>query len=367
MVRSVQKAECVLVSILACFVILIFARRRALPTIFPGNVPLTRESSGHLLVGGGISSDDGRYIYEVPRDIPVKGIALLLHGCGHGAIDFWTPSLGCPGCLGLPGELRVTDIALRHGYAVLAVSSVDRDTKCWRPNAQGQGPDYEVVRHSLSQLEAVVTIAFGRRTAAAVSKQLIVFGVSSGGTFASTLPFTSHGENIHGIIYEVARPAPMWRGQLRNSSSPYPPTVFIHMGNRDKGTADYVNNAIAELSGLRVPTLERNVAPKAFTVEYCKAMLPDYSYHCTRLVRALQQGRHLDGDLYLLENPRKSSWRKDVRDLAADLNDSLIPDKSPLSETLNVAYAGHEITSEFVEEAFRWFEMQSTVGASARL
>jgi hypothetical protein len=40
--------------------------------------------------------------------------------------------------------------------------------------------------------------------------------------------------------------------------------------------------------------------------------------------------------------------------------DSLVADKSPIAEELNVAWAMHEITAEFIERTLDWFAEQTS-------
>lgn len=74
-----------------------------------------------------------------------KGVLFVAHGCSHQGSDFWLPSPRCRHCLGLPEELRVTEMALRRGYAVVAVSSYNRDgDKCWQNRAPSKSEDLKV-------------------------------------------------------------------------------------------------------------------------------------------------------------------------------------------------------------------------------
>ena len=59
----------------------------------------------------------------------------------------------------------------------------------------------------------------------------------------------------------------------------------------------------------------------------------------------------------LKEDPRRSSWRMRYGNISLELqNWFLVTDKSRISELMNVAWAGHEITSEPVEEMIRFFD-----------
>ena len=67
-----------------------------------------------------------------------KGLLFLAHGCNHGAIDFWPQSAACTQCIGLPEEVRITKETLRAGWAVIAISSADRDgSRCWSIESDG--------------------------------------------------------------------------------------------------------------------------------------------------------------------------------------------------------------------------------------
>ena len=73
--------------------------------------------------------NDLEALWEVPAQ--PQRVLFVAHGCAHAGSDFWAPSPRCPHCLGLPQEQLVRAAALRRGYAVVAVSSFDRESKCW--------------------------------------------------------------------------------------------------------------------------------------------------------------------------------------------------------------------------------------------
>jgi hypothetical protein len=59
----------------------------------------------------------------------------------------------------------------------------------------------------------------------------------------------------------------------------------------------------------------------------------------------------LDTANFLKEDPRRSTWR----DALASVNglsqlDSLMADHSPVSEEMNVAWANHELVSDYIDE-----------------
>ena len=70
-------------------------------------------------------------VYQMP-DVRPQGVLALFHGCAHSATDFWPQSDRCPECRGLPVEVRITRMALQAGWATIALSSKDRESKCWQ-------------------------------------------------------------------------------------------------------------------------------------------------------------------------------------------------------------------------------------------
>ena len=81
-------------------------------------------------------------LWEVPAK--PKGVLFVAHGCNHQGSDFWPPSPRCRHCLGLPEEGLVRAAALRRGYAVVAVTSFNRDSKCWHNTQASRSEDLQV-------------------------------------------------------------------------------------------------------------------------------------------------------------------------------------------------------------------------------
>ena len=73
-----------------------------------------------------------------------KGVLFVAHGCNHQAGDFWPASPRCLDCLGLPEEGVVRAAALKRGYAVVAVSSYNRTSKCWHNTEASRSDDLQV-------------------------------------------------------------------------------------------------------------------------------------------------------------------------------------------------------------------------------
>lgn len=82
-------------------------------------------------------------LWQVP-DGGARGVLFVAHGCSHSGSDFWPKSGRCMHCLGLPEEVRVREAALRRGYAVVAVSSHNRETQCWHNTGADKSEDLKV-------------------------------------------------------------------------------------------------------------------------------------------------------------------------------------------------------------------------------
>ena len=113
------------------------------------------------------------YTRTHPNTSPI-GTLFLAHGCHHSATDFWPRTPGaCDDCLGLPIETGIVAQALLQGWVVVAVSSVDRDRRCWSSK-------------DLPRIASAVRFVQGR---AGLDKNspVAAIGASSGGKMVSQL------------------------------------------------------------------------------------------------------------------------------------------------------------------------------------
>lgn len=308
----------------------------AYPSTFPINLNATHT----------IAADGTQLVYRLPPSRP-KGALLLLHGCGHAATDFFPRSATCPTCIGLPEEMRLTDHALRNHYIVLAVSSTDRQSGCWRINVRAAtGPDYDRVATALT------TAGLNDTTA----PPLFAVGISSGGAFASSL---SPHFRVLGVVSIVAPPTCLMR--TRGVCVPH---VFTHMHVRDDSTAVRVRDALGEFSKRRLPATHFEVPPRPVTPVFLREAVPHWSEKTvTSVITELRRSMLLDDKYFLKKDPRGGAWREVLQHLREQLNDSFVADKSPLSEELNRAWGAHEITSEFFPDALSFLEV-SAIGLS---
>lgn len=74
-----------------------------------------------------------RAIWELPAAGPARAVLFVAHGCRCRPENFWPSSPRCPGCVGLPEDVAITDRALRRRFAVLAVASA---RECWSPGKE---------------------------------------------------------------------------------------------------------------------------------------------------------------------------------------------------------------------------------------
>jgi hypothetical protein len=115
-------------------------------------------------------------VYQIPEKGQVSGVLFLAHGCSHSATDWWPKSEFCQPCIGLPIERSIVQRALNSGMAVIAVSSSNRQNKCWVQNN-----DLLPVSKALQFLFEKIRIHAGTRP------PLYLLGVSSGGSFVGYL------------------------------------------------------------------------------------------------------------------------------------------------------------------------------------
>lgn len=302
--------------------------------------------SGTLEVVSGVET-----VWQRP-DVAPRGLLFLAHGCQHSATDFWPQSPKCTQCIGLPEEVRITRFALHAGWAVVAMSSTDRTfSRCW--SFEEDGP---VVASALKTLRAAQGLD---------GVPLAAMGASSGGAFVLQLPQLTLG--LQAVVSQImAIPPQMLMAQ---ESQPFPPALFIHM-ERDGRTSAMVEKCVAKLTknGLKAAQIQAPSLP--IDDAFFSSRISGLSGHASqRLRHALERASLLDGQGKLRDDPRRSDWREAVRGasgapplaeqlpgVAPGQADSLQPDASALAEELNVAWAMHEITADFMPQTFAWIE-----------
>lgn len=291
---------------------------------------------------------------------PLAGVLLLAHGCSHSATDFWPPSPGCAACLGLPEERRLVAAALADRLLAVAVSSADRQgSRCWQPSV-----DAPRVGAVLDKLLARLKVP--RPT------PLFALGASSGGAFVAALPRLIP-RPVAAVVVQImaADPARLLLGgdqgggrgggdgllqqgpsasKLASTLAPYPPSLWIHMP-RDERMAAGVAATVAGLSSAGRVAVALPVLPLAVADAFFSDRIPGIDAAASAAaVAALRAAGLLNSTGYLVDDPRRSGWRDALAPLARRLRgDTLEPDASAVAEELNVAWARHEITADFVQ------------------
>lgn len=286
-------------------------------------------------------------MWQLPSNSPPRGLFFLAHGCSHSATDFFFPPTLESKCLALPEEVKIVDDALKAGYAVLAISSNDRDThRCWVPETDGP-----IVKEAIAK--------FISDQGLPATLPIVALGASSGGAFVLMLPALV--PQIKAVVSQIMGIPP---GMLPDKM---PPTQFVHM-TRDQRTAALVHKDAKKLkqSGVSVSIID--VEPQKPTADFFSRKIPRLSAEtAAQLHGALKKGGLLDGNGFLAADPRGSSWREAMESsagIAAALPgphpkgppDTLRSDESAVSEVLNVAWARHEIVADTMAETLRWLE-----------
>lgn len=294
-------------------------------------------------------------VFELPRSAQVKGLVFLAHGCHHSAGDFWPYGATCPTCIGLPEEVRISSAIVTAGWAAIAVSSADRTSfRCW---------DFET-----DETRVVHALAEFREEHRLNHLPLAAFGVSSGGALVLQL---AKVVPLHAIVSQIMAIPPSYL--VGFGGAPFPPTLFIHMP-RDRRTAAGVRRCVRWLNQTGVRAAEIGVLPlQIHPGFFCR--IPGIGEPLShRLRRSLAP--MLGDDGWLRGDPREGGWRDLVRadrEVASRLPgtrpgvaDSLEPDVSPLSEVLNVAWAAHEITGDYMQDTMMWIGMAGQAAAPDR-
>lgn len=270
----------------------------------------------------------------------------MAHGCSHSRTDWFVKSESCPDCVGLPSELSIVKIALKYDLLVVAMSSQDRDRKCWNGKADGDRV-------------AEVLKEFGRRYP---DVPILAFGASSGGSFVSRLGERMESSNVRlsGFISQISAKTPLPLNGLDCA-------VYITM-NRDLATdaraKEHLQKWSKDGSGPTVKHVRLDPLPITETVFSDRIShngpVPAKS---KLMAEALRDAGYLDGEKLLRENPRHSDWRSILRPLLVEskvnedpwfVKDELVADRSAISEIMNVAYSQHEMTPDGVDEGLKF-------------
>jgi hypothetical protein len=172
------------------------------------------------------SLERAEFVYQRPSLTKPGGVLFLAHGCSHSATDWWPKSTTCVDCIGLPVETTIVKEAIKRNYFVVALSSSNREHKCW------SNDDIEIsaklIKHIYSEfLTEDFTIP------------LYLLGGSSGGSFVGILGSSQVTKPlVSAVCIQIM--------SLR-SYAQLPPTLFVLM-TKDANTLRNVQSRLTKLS-----------------------------------------------------------------------------------------------------------------------
>jgi hypothetical protein len=100
--------------------------------------------------------------YEEPASTP-KGIVLTMHGCNHGAQDFWNLSDSCPYCYGLPVGLTTRTYITQRGF-IFASFTTTSMSGCWSSISD---------ETQMNEMMQLIQVKFG-------AMNVFLYGISAG-------------------------------------------------------------------------------------------------------------------------------------------------------------------------------------------
>ena len=266
-------------------------------------------------------------VYQLPTGT-VKGVLTVFHGCSHRATDWFPKSESCKKCIGLPVERVIAKKSLDSGLAVLAITSSNKEHKCWSPHSDTM-PVARAIKHfytllSTKQGPSVAnTAGTGAGSSVFVVEKmtppLFLLGASSGGSFVGN--FAAEGKSLNVLVSAICVQISVVR--QTNQSSRLPPTLFVHMA-LDPHTSRGVNRAVEVLNKKTTMntggTQENNRA--AQLVCEPKALIPTFFFDhgaalsaqdSATLVTAFKEAGIVDATTGKLKSDPRSSmvdWRQ---------------------------------------------------------
>eukprot|EP00172_Hildenbrandia_rubra_P002015 Plantae.Rhodophyta-Hildenbrandia_rubra.ctg26636.p1 GENE.Plantae.Rhodophyta-Hildenbrandia_rubra.ctg26636~~Plantae.Rhodophyta-Hildenbrandia_rubra.ctg26636.p1 ORF type:complete len:343 (+),score=46.23 Plantae.Rhodophyta-Hildenbrandia_rubra.ctg26636:382-1410(+) len=276
--------------------------------------------------------DDIEMFWAIPDGDSSKaeGVVFLAHGCGHSAVD-WAG--------GLPVERRIVEQVVNRNLIAFATSATGR-SGCWRVE------DVPRIRNGLEHL-------FLKLGGNLRELPLFAIGCSSGGSLAALLPKYIPLQGV--AIIAAPSKSNVFTDKLAAGQKSYPATAFIYF-KRDRRIVVNVKKNVHVLQKLKIPTTQFGVLPKQMTTSFFSDNIPSMSQEISSQIHAAFL-RHtiIDPSGWLKQDPRSSNWRGSLSELRYLLNDTLRPNKSPISELMNVAWGKHELTAEYTPQILAFF------------
>ena len=286
---------------------------------------------------------DGKEVYLMlpPENTNINGIALLFHGCNRNGIDW----------MNLPEDRQIVNhlTSEKRGLVAIALNSDERKhSRCWS-NDQSASSNIDIsnVKKIVSTL---VIELFGLETKME-DVSIYAIGASSGGWFIQIL---MQALPLNGMVSIIS---PGWI-QMLEQKSIIPRIAFIYM-ERDRMCQENVKEAVALIQARHFFATSFECTSKNVTQEW---LYPHLSHLLSPLQVSMIIQTLVDEPYSLLDkqtgqilrNPR-TNW-KSIQSLDAfqtlssskNTNDLIL---ASIEELLNLAYAQHEITSDYIDEA----------------
>jgi len=197
--------------------------------------------------------------------------------------------------------------------------------------------------------------------------QLYMIGSSSGGGFVRTLSNYILSNNMFVKVSAISiQNMPILddhhsRGISNDKRFNLPPIAFVYM-QRDLMKANAIINDVKILSNHSIPVISFKILSKQIDYNYFNKSGCLSQLDSKKLVESFIDDKIVSLETKeLLCNPRECDWRNIAFKILPTIFpavDSLLADKSCVSEVMNVAYAYHEMTDEYIDEILNWFTIQ---------
>lgn len=189
-------------------------------------------SSSEELSGKYVKVGEVEVVWQSHTSSPI-GFIFAAHGCAHSSTDWFPKTQSCPTCIGLPVEVSITKQVLKHGYVIVAVSSIDRFSKCW--TEEDVSHTAFAVKHVYKELKLD-------------NKDIPLFalGASSGGYFVGLFgkSASQFGLHVSAIAIQISA--------LMAADPGVSPVVFVHMA-KDRALAVHIGKLVRDLVQKGVP------------------------------------------------------------------------------------------------------------------
>ena len=267
-----------------------FAQSKSLS---PGTSAASSSNGIYVELEGGI-----QLIYEIPKsNKALTGVLFVAHGCSHSATDWWPKSQNCSSCIGLPIEQSIVRMALERNMAVVAVTSSNRQHKCWVLKSD-KAPVIAAIKYVYQKAGIVAETA---------SVPLYLLGASSGGSFVGSFAQEAKSE---GMIVSAICVQIMFI-KIHRFDEGMIPALFIHMP-LELHTKKMISSVIGQInkhspnSAKELLCLKKAIDPTYFNDHGAALTIDDSAV----LAKAFKDSGLLSPQNFLLENPRETGWRE---------------------------------------------------------